>query len=180
MHILIRITPRSLAESMWMPWRRVSSFTSTPASRVNIPEPTRPAMRCICTDALEEYLVQDDVVCCLVSPSLSSKPGECMKEPLCLVCCLRHVVINLETPLEDDSQVPNTLPESQIASRSWYSRWSTVVQLSLQQHSHRLPFGDSQLVAGCPALHNCHGRSSSFLIETQPLRSETRITATNL
>ena len=75
----------------------------------------------------------------------------------------------LRPPLEDHSQVPNTLPESQIASRSWYSRWSMVVQRSLQQHSHCLPFGDSQLVAGCPALQNCHDlaaapRSSSALL----------------
>ena len=65
---------------------------------MTLPESSYPAMHYICTDALEEHLVQDGVIYCLESPSLSSKLGECMKELLCLVCCLRHMVINLETP----------------------------------------------------------------------------------
>ena len=51
-------------------------------------------MRCVCTDALEEYHVQEDVVYCLVSPSLSST-HERTSSP-CLLS--RYVSTNLETP----------------------------------------------------------------------------------
>ena len=48
------------------------------------PESSRPAMRCVSTVALEEHLVQEDVIHCLVFISQSSKSRQCVKKSLVL------------------------------------------------------------------------------------------------
>ena len=47
-------------------------------------EVSGPPVRGICTDRLEESLVQYAILDCLVSPSLSTQASQGMEEPFCL------------------------------------------------------------------------------------------------
>ena len=56
------------------------------------PESSGPIMRYVSTDTLEDHLIQDDVVYCLVSPSLSSKLDRCSYTSVCEQMDMRPAV----------------------------------------------------------------------------------------
>ena len=66
-------------------------------------EVSGPPVRGICTDRLEESLVQYAILDCLVSPSLSTQASQGMEEPFCLHGDVSHVHIPLQPRRQTDA-----------------------------------------------------------------------------